>query len=146
MVAGKDGALVQKTLTRLGIDGRYIHTGGKRAKSGVDEIIAMSRENFDLLVEATEDRAGEAAYHASRNEETFPAELVERIFILREEPIRVWREHRRMTQTALALAVGCSPSYLNEIEKSIKPGSLKIRRGIAAALEVDLDDLEGPAA
>jgi hypothetical protein len=44
-----------------------------------------------------------------------PAELVDSL-IDAESPVRVWREHRRMTLGNLADRVGIAPSYLSEIE------------------------------
>ena len=62
------------------------------------------------------------------------------------EHLRAWREHRGLTVSELAGAVGVGKSYISEIEHDTKPGSLKVRRLIATALRVDLDDLERPTA
>ncbi|WP_366655368.1 helix-turn-helix transcriptional regulator [Fodinicurvata sp. EGI_FJ10296] len=58
-----------------------------------------------------------------------------------ENPVRVWREHRRMTLEGLATAAGIGTAYLSEIETGRKDGSLSVLKAIAGALQVDLDDI-----
>ncbi len=77
---------------------------------------------------------------AAGEEEALPAEVVERL-ILGENPIRVWREHRKMTGPALAAAAAVPNGYLSEIERGIKPGSVDALAKIAKALDVTIDDL-----
>jgi len=82
------------------------------------------------------------AYDAAkaRNEETFPSEVVKRL-VARESPIRVFREHRGMTQGQLATSAKIARAYLAEIEASRKQGSISGLGAIAAALKLDLDDI-----
>ncbi len=75
-----------------------------------------------------------------RDEERIPIEVVDRL-IARENPIRVWREHRRLTQRRLAERVGINTACLSQIETGKRTGSAKILRAIANALGVDLDDI-----
>ncbi len=77
-----------------------------------------------------------------RDEERIPIEVVDRL-IARENPIRVWREHRRLTQRRLAERVGINTAYLSQIETGKRTGSAKVLRAIANALGVDLDDIVG---
>lgn len=72
--------------------------------------------------------------------EFVPCELAERI-AAGEHPVRVWREHRRMTASRLATESGVAQSYLSNIETGKKPGSVKALRRIAAALSITVDDL-----
>ena len=58
-----------------------------------------------------------------------------------ESPIRVFREYRGLTQTQLAKAAKIARPYLSEIESGRKRGSVSILKSIAAALELDLDDV-----
>lgn len=58
-----------------------------------------------------------------------------------EHPVRVWREHRGLGLNALARNAGMSAPYLSEIENGTKPGSTAAMKKIAAALEIDLDEL-----
>jgi transcriptional regulator with XRE-family HTH domain len=59
-----------------------------------------------------------------------------------ESPLRVWREHRGLTQQALADAAGVGKSYISQLEAGTKTGAIGTLRAIASALRVDLDDLE----
>jgi len=58
-----------------------------------------------------------------------------------ESPVKIWRVHRDMTQAQLAKVAGISQSYLNEIERGHKDGSVESLRAIAQALAVDVGDL-----
>ena len=72
------------------------------------------------------------------DEETFPAEVIDRLILNEESPIKVYREHRGLTQKQLADQVGIQRAYLAEIETGRKSGSVKTLKAIAAALDVDL--------
>lgn len=60
-----------------------------------------------------------------------------------ENPVRVWRQHREMSQVQLAEAAGISQAYLAQIKTGKREGTLSLYRSLADALEVDLDDLVG---
>jgi DNA-binding XRE family transcriptional regulator len=101
------------------------------------DLVVMRPEDFDELLE---DAAATAAWHRTRDEETVPAAVVDRL-LAGESPIRVWREHRGMTLTALAAAAGIGKGYLSQLEKGERQGPTATLKQIAAALRVDLDDL-----
>jgi hypothetical protein len=77
---------------------------------------------------------------ASAESEYVPIEMAMRL-IEGESPVKVWREHRKMTARQLAGKAKVSPSYLSEIEAKKKPGSLDAMARIARALKISLDDL-----
>ena len=58
-----------------------------------------------------------------------------------ESPVRVWREHRKLTMQALAAKSGVPQPYISEIETGKKPGSLKSMAALAKALDLAIDDL-----
>jgi DNA-binding XRE family transcriptional regulator len=58
-----------------------------------------------------------------------------------ENPVRIWREKRGLTQRALAARAEVAPSYLTEIEKGRKPGSTRTLSRLARALQVTMEDL-----
>ena len=89
-----------------------------------------------------DDLSDEALYDlaVAENEESYPIGVVDRI-IAGESPIRVFREHRRMTQKEVAEAAGISTLYLSQIERQTRTGSVATLVAIAKALRVDLDDL-----
>ena len=72
--------------------------------------------------------------------ESFPAEVVDRL-LAGQNPIRVYRDHRGMTQGALAAAAGIHPVYLSQIETGKRSGSAKTLAAIAEALGVTVDEL-----
>ena len=84
----------------------------------------------------------EALYDEAKAEggEFFPAEVVDRL-LAGENPIRVYRKYRRLTQKQLAEAAGINPVYLSQIETGKRAGSLKTLAAVAAALGVEPGDL-----
>ena len=159
IAVGKDAGKVTRALKKLHRGDSDLYAEPEDGKSTIStiskkknfrlvdvsvEVVAMSRNDYDDLIDAAENNDAEHAYAVTREEETLPLEMVKRIVIARENPITVWREHRGMTQNSLAKAAGISAPYLNEIEKGRKPGSVKARRRIAAELDVDLGDIEPP--
>lgn len=73
-------------------------------------------------------------------DESFPAAVVDRL-LAGESPIRVYRDHRGLTQKQLADAAGINPVYLSQIETGKRTGSAKTLASIAGALRVEVDDL-----
>jgi hypothetical protein len=72
--------------------------------------------------------------------DALPAELVKRM-LDGESPVRIWREHRRLTLGDLADRAGIAPSHVLEIETGRKPGSAAVLVKLARVLGVHLDDL-----
>ena len=73
-------------------------------------------------------------------EEVVPAEVVERL-VGGESPVKVWREHRGLTQEDLGEQVGLSGSYLSQIESGKRDGTVRVYAALARVLGVDVDDL-----
>ena len=70
-------------------------------------------EIYQQLLEDSEMLADLKAYDEAkaREEETFPADIVYRITLEGENPLKVWREYRGLTQEQLAEAVGGYTNY-----------------------------------
>jgi DNA-binding XRE family transcriptional regulator len=103
--------------------------------------VTIPRSEYEALraaLDCFEDAAAVAAYRATRADESLPIEVADRL-LAGENPLRVWRRHRGMTQRALAAVIG--KSYLSEIESGKKDGSIRVIKAAAKALGVDLDDL-----
>jgi transcriptional regulator with XRE-family HTH domain len=66
--------------------------------------------------------------------------VVDRL-IARENPVRVWREHRGYSLRQLAERDGIGIGYVSQIENSERNRTVGTLKKIAAALDVDLDDL-----
>ena len=94
--------------------------------------------------DALEDAADREALRQSRasGEELVPNALVGRLAD-GGNPVRVWREYRRLTVTALARRAKMSNARLSAIENGGAIGSVAARtlRDIADALGVTVDDL-----
>ena len=118
---GADAALVRDRLTAL--------IGA--------ELVVMTPEDLAVLIE---DAAATAAYHRTRDQQRVPMGVVDRL-IARENPIRVWREHRGHSLRQLAERAGVGIGYLSQIENGERKGTVGTLKKIAAALDVDLDDL-----
>ena len=114
-----------------------------------DEMVIIPKAEYDHLVrrpmtEAEEDEAD--ARSASEilgrikrgEEETFPFAIIKRIGS-GESAIKVYREHRSLTQKQLAAKVGINPVYLSQIETGVKNGSFETISGIARALRVGIE-------
>lgn len=102
-----------------------------------DDLMLIAQGDLEELIE---DRLAEAAYYATRNQETVPDKVVRRL-IAGENPITVWREHRGMTLRALADAAGLDPGYLSQLENRKRAGPVATIKKLAVALKLDLDDL-----
>ena len=74
------------------------------------------------------------------NEESFPLDMVKRL-VAGENPIKVYRNHRGLTQRELAATAGIGALYLSQIETGKRMGSAKTLAAIAKALGVAVDDL-----
>jgi len=77
---------------------------------------------------------------AQGRDELVPAEVVDWL-LAGENPVKVWREHRRLTQASLADLAGVSQSYGAMIERGNRSGRIEALRRIANVLGVSLDDL-----
>jgi DNA-binding XRE family transcriptional regulator len=73
-------------------------------------------------------------------EELIPAEVVNAL-IDGENPVKVWREFRGLTQGQLADAAGISKPYLSQIETGKRKGSTDILSALAKALKVTLEEV-----
>ena len=73
-------------------------------------------------------------------EELIPGEVVNAL-VNGENPIRVWREYRGMTQAHLAKVAEISVPYLSQLESGKRTGSPGVLSAIARGLDLTLDDL-----
>jgi len=73
-------------------------------------------------------------------EELIPSDVVYAIMD-GENPIKVWREYRRLTQQQLAQAAGISTPYLSQLETGKRTGATEVLTAIAKVLKVSLDEI-----
>ena len=113
---------------------------------GGEEMVVLSRADFDRLVGASDDLADVLAYDeakarlASGEDELVPSAVVDAI-LAGENPIRVWRQHRGLGLGELAGAALLSQAYLSQIETGKRQGQAETLKRIAMALGVTVDDL-----
>ena len=103
-------------------------------------IPTVEYERLKAIEVAFENIRAKEAYDESREEESIPMEIVDRI-LEGEPPLRVWRKYRGYTLKQLATKIDISFTYLAEIETGKKDGSLRVWKNLAETLDVDLDDL-----
>ena len=94
--------------------------------------------DYERLAAIDEDAEDAALCDHAKAQEMFPSEVADQI-VDGENPIRVFREYRGMTQKQLAQTVGVSSLYLSQIERGNRNGSVATLTAIAKALDVDLD-------
>ncbi|WP_108395748.1 helix-turn-helix transcriptional regulator [Devosia submarina] len=108
----------------------------------MNEMITIPRAEYDRLREAAEDLADIQAYDRAMaaGEESFPSEVVDRI-VDGESPLRVFRELRGLSQTALSAASGVNRVQIADIESGRRSASVETFRKLAQALNLTIDDL-----
>lgn len=112
----------------------------------MNEMVTIPKAEYERLLEAAEDLADIAAYDrakaalAAGDDELIPAEFANRL-IAGENPVRVYREFRGLTQVALSEASGVNRVQIANIESGAKRGSIDTLKKLANALGVSLDDL-----
>lgn len=115
-------------------------------RNGKPEWAVLPYEEYLQLIEQAEmlqdiqeyDRAKAAV--ESGEEEVLPAGVVFAL-VDGENPVKVWREYRKWTQSQLAEAVGISVPFLSQIETGKRKASTKVMAGLAKILRVAVDDL-----
>ena len=116
---------------------QFIERDGKR------EFAVIPIELYERLATALEDADDAALADAARAADDgfrIPAAVVNAL-LEGEQPVRVWREQRGLTQDALAAKAGISKAYLFQIETRKRVGALKTLRSIADALAAGVPDL-----
>jgi DNA-binding XRE family transcriptional regulator len=107
-------------------------------KDGKPEWAVIPYQEYERLVEEAEMLQDIRAYDEARKaikegEELVPSQVTYAI-LDGENPIRVWREYRRLTQQQVAEAVGISVPYLSQIESGKRKGTVEVLSAIAKAL------------
>jgi hypothetical protein len=97
-----------------------------RVLAETEDIVTLSRADFEALVRAREDAIDNAAFDAAEEREARLGKEAARADYLTlaevrrleagEHPLRVWREHRGMSLRELAVAAGVAFNYISEIE------------------------------
>lgn len=117
---------------------------------GIQKITTPSGEIMVVLPLGEYERLSDAADIAMANQvradiqsgsdELVPREIADRL-LEGENSIKVWRQYRGTSARDIASKAGISAAYLSELETGKKQGSLATLKKIAAALDLDLDDI-----
>jgi len=111
-----------------------------------ERLVVLPEAEYEALIEAAEDAADIAAADefkrtlAAGEEELIPLEMAKRM-LDGESPIRVWRERRGLTLTALAERAGIAQGYLSQIENRKRDGTVLTMKKLAEALDLTVDDV-----
>ncbi len=103
-------------------------------------------KDFEQLQADSEMLADIEAYDAARarldkgEDEVIPFSIVKRR-LAGESTVKIWREHRGLTQEKLAKKSKVSRAMIAAIEAGSKKGSITTLKSLARALKVTLDNL-----
>ena len=115
-------------------------------KNGKPEWAVLPYEEYQRLVAEAEMLQDIRDYDevklaiANGEEELIPSEVTYAL-LDGENPIRVWREYRGLTQQQVADTAGISKPYLSQLETGQRKGTPEVLAAVARALNVSLDDL-----
>ena len=110
------------------------------------DAVTIPRAEYDRLCAVEDDFADLQAALCARArieagaDELVPAAVAD-LLIDGASPLRVWREHRRLSQSSLARASGVNRVQIADIEAHRATGSVHTLRALADALRVTVDDL-----
>src|SRR5262245_31001463 len=110
-----------------------------------EELAILPKSEYERLAKliADEDIGTARLVHNARDkvaagrEVLVPKAVVDRL-AKRENPIRVLREWRDMTQAELVVAVGITQGYLSDLEAGKRKGPVALHQKIAQALGVPI--------
>jgi DNA-binding XRE family transcriptional regulator len=114
--------------------------------AGGEELAVLPKSEYERLAALATDedvgtarlvRKARAAVEAGR-EVLLPKAIVDRL-AAGENPIRVLREWRDMTQAELAVAIGITQGYLSDLESGKRKGTVVLHQKFARALGVPID-------
>ena len=96
-------------------------------------------EKAEMLQDVQDYDSAKAALERG-DEELIPSEVVYAI-LDGENPIKVWREYRGLSQPETAEKTGISVPYLSQLETNKRKGSLTVLAALAKVLKVSLENI-----
>ena len=115
-------------------------------RNGEPEYAVLPIDAYHRLLVLAEDREDMAAADQaveelrSGQDELVPADVADAL-LAGDNPIKVWRTHRGLTQETLAQAAGVTKQFIYQLEHGKSRPKVDTLTKLAHALRVDLDDL-----
>ncbi len=115
-------------------------------RNGKPEWAVLPYEEYLRLAEQAEMLEDIQAYDRAKGalesseDEIIPADVAYAL-VDGENPVKVWREYRQMTQQQLAEIAEISVPFLSQIETGKRKPSTKVLAVLAKTLQVTVDDL-----
>ena len=104
------------------------------------ETVTISRAEYDALVSRNAELEDYAAALKADDGSRIPHPVA--LDIIRgDSPLSAFRSYRGLTLRELSQATGLAPSYISEIERGVKPGSVSALARLAATLDTTIDVL-----
>ena len=113
-----------------------------RDAKGEPEYAVLPYSEFERLSAHALDLLDNRLADEALDDEILPWPMAKRL-LAGENPIKLWREHRGLTQAQLARAVGTRARYISQLETGHKRPSLDLAIALAKTLSVTVDDLIG---
>ena len=117
-----------------------------RSRHGFEESYTMSLMAYDIIHIAGQPHFLVPVHEFTRLQgltaaNDLPEEVRTQLALAKDNPIKIIRRYRGMTQGDQAQAAGISRPDLTEIETGRKDGSIRALKSIAEALEIDINIL-----
>jgi DNA-binding XRE family transcriptional regulator len=125
----------EKRFIRMDIEITKVEKEGK-------SYVQMPYEDYESLLERLEDAEDICTIREaiSSDEEKIPFELVKKE-MNGENPVKIYREYRGLTQQQLANKSGVNRVYITQIENGKKPGSVNAYKALSKTLNIDMEIL-----
>jgi DNA-binding Xre family transcriptional regulator len=106
---------------------------------GGEELAILPRAEFEDMIAGATHAKAIADYRSGRDPGLSASEMRE--LLGAATPLAFWRRKRRLSQAALAQAVGLTQNYLSDLETGKREGRPAHWLKVARALDVSLEDL-----
>jgi DNA-binding XRE family transcriptional regulator len=104
-----------------------------------EELVVLSRRDYEDLVDMLVARTADAALAASRDELLTAEETA--ALVAAPAPLAFWRKKRGKTQAQLASEIGVSQNFLSDLERGKASGDVTLYAKLGQCLNVRIEDL-----
>lgn len=110
-----------------------------------EKMAVLPVADYERLLDMVEDKedalaAEDAEKRRAAGEEYIPAEVVD-LILGGENPLKVWRKYRGLTQGELGAAVGRKTTMISDLEAGKRDGSGQLWAKLARVLNVAVEDI-----